>query len=809
MRYDWRACLLCSLLACLLLAGCPGSSEESSNRSSGETSTKGANADDGTTAAADRSGEGWPEYPDVPFVPIMEEVDGIPIPRFDRQETDFEAGGEVPVDVGNEFAKAHPGEPTTGGWLTIRLSSEPESLNPIVETSAVQTYIMGPVSDALATQDPETFEFLPKLAREWVIEDSIKLAPDYPGQERRIAQADADPALELEVTYAAGDDEEPLSVEFQTSDAEGSALGEVWVGLMPVNLEEMPGVPTTGYHYWSDEEGKLSVSGVVDGTYRVLVGAEIYGKATRNDDGSITVRAATEENPLTERLASDGNDALELAEGEWIDIQEQTVFTYYLRDEAAWSDGSPFTSQDLEFGYAVINNPYVDGESLRIYYQDLTECTPLGPQTVRMRYRQQYFKAFDFTYGLAAYSPPWHLFEQFFAEEGKTLTMEPLTPQEEDETKQVSVHGQQFGKFFNTDPRYNERPLGTGPYTVGDWERADKVEVLRNEDYWDTEDAGYLDRIIFKFIPDSVTAMQALRAGEIDFFYGMEAEQFFEDLKGPPDWFKGRYVKASWYSPGFAYVGWNMLRPKFQDRRVRLALKLLFDTEEYVEKKIYGEAVIVSGSQYFFGPGNDPTLRPIGYDPEAAADLLADAGWVDTDNDGILDKDGEPFEFEYLLPPGSTAAEEQAQLIQRNLKQAGIRMEVRTFEWASFIEKLRSKDFDACRLGWAQPLESDPYQIWHGSQAGADKRGSNHVSFSDPLADELIEMLRLTLDEEKRKRIHWSFQRILDREQPYMFLYTSKDFGAYHQRFQGVKWYALRPGFDLREWYVPKDQQQH
>ena len=804
MRCEWRVPLFCSLLS-LLLLGCPSSSDDDNGDSTQTGSTNSGNA----VANGDRPTDGWPDYPDVPFVPITEEVDGIPIPRIKPQETDYVAGGAVPVDVGNEFAKAHPGEPATGDWLTIRLSSEPESLNPIVETSAVQTYIMEPVSDALAKQDPETFEFLPKLAREWIIEDSIKLSPDYPGQERRIAEGEGDPATELEVSYAAGDEDEPAALEFRTTDGSGNPLGQVWVGLMPVNPDEMPGVPSNGYHYWSDDEGNLSVTSLIEGSYHVRVGAEIYGKATRNDDGSISVAAATDENPLTERLASDGSETLELGADEWIDIQEQTVFTYYLRDEAAWSDGSPFTSRDLEFGYSVINNPFVDGESIRIYFQDLTECTPLGPRTVRMRYRQQYFKAFEFTAGLGMLSPPWHLFERFFAEEGKTLTMERLTPDEEEQTQQVSVHGQQFGKFFNTDPRYNERPLGTGPYTVGDWQRSEKVEVIRNENYWDDEDRGYLDRIIFKFIPDNVTTLQALRAGEIDFFYRMEAEQYFEDLKGPPDWFQDRYVKAAWYSPGFGYIGWNMLRPKFQDRRVRLAFKLLFDVEEFVEKKIYGEAVIVSGSQYYFGPGYDPTLQPIGYDPEAAADLLADAGWVDTDNDGVLDKDGEPFEFEYLLPPGSTSGKEQAEIIQRNLKQAGIQMSVREFEWASFIEKLRSKDFDACRLGWAQPLESDPYQIWHGSQAGADKRGSNHVSFSDPLADELIEMLRLTLDEEKRKRIHWSFQRILDREQPYMFLYTPKDFGAYHQRFQGVKWYALRPGFDLREWYVPKDQQLH
>ena len=800
-----RLAVLLISFASLTMCGCP-SSDSDTDDSGTQSGTGGAET---SSTGIERPTETWPDYPDVPFVAIMEEVDGIPIPRVADQDVDYDVNAPVPVDVGNEFAAAHPGPPATGDWLTLRAASEPESLNSIIESSAIQTYIVNPlVCETLAEQNQETFEFEPKLAERWVIEDSVKLSPTYPGHERLVVIADREPATDLTLDYTAGDDDEPATISLTTTDGEGRPLGNVWVGLFPSDPENMPGAPGFGYHKWSDESGALPISGIVDGPYDVLVGAEIYGNTTLNDDGSLSIVAGTDENPLSSGLAAESGE-LQLAEGEWVNRQEQTVFTYYLREDAAWSDGVPFTSQDLEFGYAVLNNEYVDGQSIRSYYEDLIECTPLGPHVVRMQYRQQYFKAFEFTMGLAMFSPPWHQFEQFFADEGQSLTLERLSPDQEEQTQRVSVHGQQFGKFFNTDQRYNEKPLGTGPYVVHSWDRSVSVELRRRDDYWDSEGGGYLDRIIFKFIPDDVTTLQALRAGEIDFYYRMNAETYFTDLAGPPEWFSGQYVKAEWYTPAFSYVGWNLLRPKFQDRRVRLALKLLFDAGEFVEKKLHGAAVLVSGSQYYFGPGTDHEVGPVGYDPETAADLLADAGWVDSDNDGLLDKDGEPFTFEFLLPPGNTVIEEQAALIQRSLKQAGIEMEIRTFEWASFLEKIRSKDYDVCRLSWAQPLESDPYQIWHGSQAGLDKRGSNHVSFSDPLADELIEMLRVTLDEEKRKRIHWSFQRILDREQPYMFLYAPKEFGAYHQRFQGVKWFALRPGFDLREWYVPADQQLH
>jgi peptide/nickel transport system substrate-binding protein len=242
---------------------------------------------------------------------------------------------------------------------------------------------------------------------------------------------------------------------------------------------------------------------------------------------------------------------------------------------------------------------------------------------------------------------------------------------------------------------------------------------------------------------------------------------------------------------------------------VRTALALLIDVEEFVEKKLYNEAILTSGSAYIFGPSYDPSVAPLGYDPVVASDLLGDAGWADTDNDGILDKDGQKFEFKLLFAPGKKEVEDLASVMQENYKKAGIKLEIDRLEWSSFLEKVMNKDFDVVRLAWLSNIESDPYQIWHSSGAGKESRSSNHVSFSNAEADELIEAFRTTVDLEQRSQIYHSFHHLLDREQPYTFLYTAKDFGAYHNRFRGVKWYKLRPGFELTEWYVPKEQQRN
>lgn len=658
-------------------------------------------------------------YPDVPRVELMADVGGVPVRRYQPQGVTLEVGKAIPADVGNDWVKSHPAEPQTGGKLVIRFNAEPKSMNPIIETSAYQTYIMEYTHDALARRNGETLEYEPKLASKWILEDAVRLAADYPGQVRRIREGSGPPAATLEITAPEiADPKNPPTFKFQTLDASGQPIGNTWVGLYPLELDKMPGAPANGAHLWSDAEGRVEVSGLVPGKYRVNVGAELYGQTTKAEDGTLTVKAATDENPLAAQLKADGKDSLTLQPADYTDVQRETIFTYYLRPEARWADGQPFTASDLEFGLQVIRNPLVDGDSIRVYYADLIECTPLTPQVVRMKYREQYFQAFEFTYGLAMYSPPKHLFERFFREQGLQLTLEPLTAEQEAAQKKVSVHGEAFAKFFNSDPRYSENPLGTGPYQITRWNRQDSITLKRRDDYWDSKERGYLDEIVVKFIPDDTTAFQALRAGEIDFHYRMPAEQYFENLNPLPSWFKDKYVKGEWFSPGYSYVGWNMLKPEFADRRVRVALAMLFNTQEWIAKKMHGGAVPVSGSQYIFGIAYDRDVRPIDYDPEAAKEILEQAGWVDSNGDGVLDRNGRKFTCQILIPSGSKVVEEQMAVLQKEFKQVGIEATIQTLEWASYLERIHNKDFDVCRMSWAQSLESDPYQLWHSSEAG-------------------------------------------------------------------------------------------
>lgn len=789
-----------ALLCGLLLIGCGGDDEQAGS---------GSSSGSGKTSKGQKTEERQYDetYSDVPVYELTEEVADIPIPRVEAAGETLVIGEPIPVDVGNPDAKnSSSSQPVTGGRIVVRMESEPKTMNPITESSAVQTIMSDPyLVQALVAQNPETFEFEPLMAKTWIAEDSIKLSPDHEGKERSVGLENEEAAGEIELNYpkAKGDDAPP-AITLITYGPKNKPVGDTWVGLYPA--EDVVGAPKNGYHLWSDEAGKVTVSGIIPGTYAVKTGFEIIGDAKENEEGGIKVTALSPQSSSAKLIGD--KEFLELSKDEYVDVQQDTVYTYNLDDRVRWSDGTPYSSADLVFAYHVINNNYVDGDSIRVYYDNVIRCEPLDDLTVRMQYREQYFKAFEVTAGLPVYGPPLHLFKRFFKEDGLELVMEELTEEEEKAQKKVSVHGLKFAEFFNTDTRYNRSPMGTGPYVVDQWIDNDRLILKRNPNYWSEKYKGYLDEIVFKFISEDTTALLALKSGDIDFHYRMTAEQAFEDLVPEPSWFKDKYVMAHWYVPSFSYIGWNMRNPMFQQREVRYALGLLLDLEDFLDKKLYGQGVLVSGSAYYFSPAYDQAVKPIGYDPDTARDLLEEAGWADTDGDGILDKDGKKFEFTLQIASGRKSTEILAGLLQESCKSVGIKVEVKQLEWAAFLENVLNRKFDAVTLGWMSPLESDPYQIWHSSQSN-EQRSSNHVGFVSSEADELIEQVRVTVDKDKRPAIYNSLHRILDREQPYTFLYTSKDHGAYHKKFRGVKWYRIRPGFDLTEWWVPKDLQQN
>ncbi|NUN52625.1 MAG: hypothetical protein HUU06_07550, partial [Planctomycetaceae bacterium] len=469
-----------------------------------------------------------------------------------------------------------------------------------------------------------------------------------------------------------------------------------------------------------------------------------------------------------------------------------TFVTVHLRPGVTWEDGAPFTARDVAFSMDCILNENVNSDNIKPVFEVVESCEALSDSVLRWVLRRQYFAADDSTVGGNLQIVPLHAYRAAFGKANPGAAFDPKSPE--------------FARFFNTCTALNERPLSAGPYRVEAFEANRSVTLVRNEGYFGPRPRP--DRILWKFISDEVAAIQALKAGEVDFVaHGPSAEQYSKVMQEPA--FRERFVPSVWYTPSVSFIAFNRRSPctALADARVRAALGMLLDRPGFRTAKHYGCSVLLSGDQFVSGPAYDPEVRPTAFDPEAAKELLDEAGWRDRDGDGVRDRDGKRLEFEFLITAENKPIEELTAMWLEQLGKAGVSCKVAKMEWAAFIGRFEDKKFDAITLAWASDPESDPHQLWHSKWADPTKPSSNATSFADPRADALIEAIQECLDPVVRQRYQRALHRILDADAAYTYLWCRAEIGAYDRRWRGVKLYPKRPGFDLTEWYMPKELQ--
>jgi peptide/nickel transport system substrate-binding protein len=254
----------------------------------------------------------------------------------------------------------------------------------------------------------------------------------------------------------------------------------------------------------------------------------------------------------------------------------------------------------------------------------------------------------------------------------------------------------------------------------------------------------------------------------------------------------------------YRYIGYNLRNPLFKDRRVRQALTHLVDREKIVREVCHGLARVITGNFFIGTPYYDKSIKPYAFSVEKATQLLAEAGWTDTDGNGILDKDGRDFEFTILAPSGNSNYDKMLPMIKEDMAKAGIVMNIKNLEWSVFVQALGKKEFEACICGWGLGFEADPYQLWHSSQADI-LESSNHVSFKNKKADELIEKIRTCFDLKKRIELCHEFHKIMHIEQPYTFLFSPDTLLAINGRYRNVRIFPV--GLAENIMWTPKTSQ--
>ncbi|MHB9073805.1 MAG: peptide-binding protein [Desulfobaccales bacterium] len=453
----------------------------------------------------------------------------------------------------------------------------------------------------------------------------------------------------------------------------------------------------------------------------------------------------------------------DLAES-WDISADGLTITFHLRHGVKWQDGAPFTAKDVLFTYQVMVDPKTPTAYSGDYLQVKKAEAP-DDYTFRVTYPQPFAPALG-SWGLAIM--PQHLLQ------GQDITKSPL----------------------------GRHPVGTGPYIFKEWKTGQMIGLDYNPNYF--EGRPYLNGYLYRVIPDLATMFLELKSGNLDRM-GLTPMQYTRQTAYPK--FDRLYKKYRYMPFSYIYLGYNLRDPRFADRRVRQALTHAINKSELIDGVLMGLGEQAYGP---YKPGTwfyNPDVPKFPYDPAIAKALLAEAGWH-PNAEGILTKDGKPFEFTILTNQGNDTRVRTAEIIQRRLHDIGILVKIRTVEWAAFLKQFIEKGrFDAVLLGWNTGLDPDQFDIWSSTKT---KPGElNFVGYKNPQVDALLSEGRHTFDREKRRQAYFKFQEILAEDQPYTFLFVPDALPAISRRFHGIKPAAAGIDYNFIKWYVPKGEQKY
>lgn len=403
--------------------------------------------------------------------------------------------------------------------------------------------------------------------------------------------------------------------------------------------------------------------------------------------------------------------------------------TYRLDASRRWSDGAPIVSRDVVFTYGLLEQ--MDHLPMSMAAARLDSVVAQDDSTVVFHFDGEYpGMLYDSGVGIL----PAHVFGGLSEEE---LAAAPRSRTDGEGSLVVS-----------------------GPFTVAAWGPGDQIELVRNPE---SSVRPYLDRLVFRIVPDATTRLTALQAGELDL---VQAESYREATR-LAEATDARVLRVP--QRGYDYISWNPdSHPALADRNVRKALSLAIDRDV-----ILAALDMTDFAEKAYGPygsifGDLAPLPPPGgdYDQTAARSLISEAGWVDVDGDGVRERNGVPLVFELRVPAENERRMDAVQLIQAQLADVGVRIEIEPQEFNSLFARARARDYEAVFLGWQVGLDPDISFFWAdpegpvnvASYDGAEARGHFDIALAATTASEAA--------------AHWrEAARLISADYPYAFLW--------------------------------------
>jgi peptide/nickel transport system substrate-binding protein len=441
------------------------------------------------------------------------------------------------------------------------------------------------------------------------------------------------------------------------------------------------------------------------------------------------------------------------------------------------------------FVLKAIFNPKVQAQAARAYLSFIKDVAidPNNPKRFTVYSKEKSIQDEEYISNAFAIMP-----EHFYDPEGLLREVELQDLLDESRANRLAAKEAILQRFADqiSDQKYDREKgfiMGSGPYQLEEWITGQQIVLRRKDNWWGDALAdrfpalrAYPERLVFKPVIDAVTTLAAIKAEELDVAYNIDPNSF-EEVKSTA-FVAERYNFHTVPSTAYYYVGVNTVNPKLSDKRVRRALAHIIDVDEIIQEVFNGYGVRMATPVLPDVDYLEKKLQPYAFDIEKARRLLAEAGWEDSNNDGIVDKviDGKRTELslQLIISANRETSLNLGLLIQENARRAGIDIQLTPQESSVLLSNLRKRDFELISAG-----RSLTPTLWNPKQNFHTQAGDNRFGFGDARSDAIIDEILVTLDKPRRDALYKELQGIIHDEAPEIPLFTPTNRLVIHKRF--------------------------
>ncbi|MEE8368967.1 MAG: ABC transporter substrate-binding protein [Thermoanaerobaculia bacterium] len=444
---------------------------------------------------------------------------------------------------------------------------------------------------------------------------------------------------------------------------------------------------------------------------------------------------------------------------EW--SSDHTELTLHLRDDVTWSDGEPVTAHDVYWTWKAQTDPDIAWAYAQSK-ENIRAIETIDDTTLRIKY------------GSSSTSQLANLNEGVILPKHIWSTLA-------------------FREWRQNSRWFTDNLVVSGPYILDSWKQNQEIVLKPNAKYSleDPESVESIETIVFRNIPETTNQLHQLRAGAVDFVERVPPAAASR-LSSSDE------IRLIKFSPRqYSFICWNTMHPLFADAAIRKALTLGIDRAGIIENLWYGQAKVSTSPIISSVWAFNSDLQVLDYDPRAATAILRERGWVDSDGDGVLDREGESFKFSLTTNAGNRLRSDAAVMIQSQLLKIGVVVVVRKIEFNTLLEMNQSHRFDATIGAWGIDTSLDLKYAFHSASID---QGYNYGGYRNVKVDRLIDHANQQTDLNALKLDLWRIQQILHDEQPYTFLWEPQRVTAVRNRVQGVQPNSLSAYFQLHRW---------